>query len=130
MNALKLNLLLRFAGKIIMKKLFLFFALAIAIAGCSKNDTWNEPVIPVSLVGIEAVNIDNSGEFPIVSSSPIKKEAYMVGIKWITDNTPSSADDKFITGSVPKGENTYSGLSNSYSKATPFYYINHISFEQ
>lgn len=100
-----------------MKKLFLLITLTFVIAGCSKNESWDEPVIPVSLVGIEAVNIDNSGEFPIVSASPIKKEAYMVGIKWITDNTPSNDDDKFITGAIPKGEHTYSGLSSNYSKA-------------
>jgi hypothetical protein len=101
-----------------MKNLFLVITLTIAVAGCSKNnDNWNEPVIPVSLVGIEAVNIDNSGEFPIVSATAIKKEAYMIGIKWFTDNTPSADDDKFITGSIQKGEYTYGGLSNNYSKA-------------
>ena len=100
-----------------MKKLLLLFTLTVVIAGCSVNDGWDEPVIPVSLAGIEAVNIDNSGEFPVVSAAPIKKEAYMVGIKWITDNTPSNDDDKFITGAIKKGEYTYNRLSDNYSKA-------------
>ena len=102
-----------------MKKLFLFILFIVAMLGCSKNggDSWNDPVIPVSLKGIEAVNIDNSGELPVVSNSPIKKEAYMVGIKWITDNTPSDEDSKFITGPIKKGERLYRDLSNKYSKA-------------
>ena len=101
-----------------MRKLLLFISFTVALLGCSKDesDRWNDPVIPVSLVGIEAMNIDNSGELPVVSISPIKKEAYMVGIKWITDNIPSE-DDKFITGPIKKGEHLYSDLSNKYSKA-------------
>jgi|GEM_PF-1460543 len=102
-----------------MRKFLLFISLTIALLGCAveSSDRWNDPVIPVSLVGIEAMNIDNSGEFPVISNTPIKKEAYMVGIKWITDNTPSDEDDKFITGPIKKGEHLYSDLSNRYSKA-------------
>jgi len=108
-----------------MKKLFLFIMVTAAILGCSKDsDSWYDPVIPVSLVDIEAVNIDNSGELPVVSNTSIKREAYMVGVKWITDNTPSDEDDKFITPSISRGEHLYSELSNPYSKAikcnTPF----------
>ena len=108
-----------------MKKTLLFIAFAAAIAGCSKDlDGWDGSVIPVSLVDIEAVNIDNAGELPAVSTSPIKKEAYMVGIKWITENTPSGDSDKFITGPIQKGEQLYSSLGSKYSKAircnTPF----------
>jgi len=101
-----------------MKNLLLFIVIAAFITGCStQNSGWDDPVIPVSLVGIEAVNIDNSGEFPVVSVSPIKKEAYMVGIRWITDNALSDNDDMFITGSIQKGEHTYNSLSDKYSKA-------------
>ena len=102
-----------------MKKLFLFITITAIILGCSKGrgDSWNDPVIPVSLVGIETVNIDNSGEMPLVSYSSIKKEAYMVGIKWITEHTPSTEDDKFITGPINKGEQLYSELGSKYSKA-------------
>jgi hypothetical protein len=96
------------------------------MTGCSTNESedWGDPVIPVSLVDIEVVNIDNSGELPVISASPIKKEAYMVGIKWITDYDLSDDDDKFITDVIQKGEQTYSSLSRNYSKAikcnTPF----------
>ena len=102
-----------------MNKTFLIIALSLVIAGCSKEykDSWGSSVIPVSLTDIEAVNIDNSGEMPIVSTLPIKKEAYMVGIRWVTDNTPSEDDDIFITGSIKKGEHLYSSLGNKYLKA-------------
>ena len=102
-----------------MKRIFLLLTLTVLMQGCAKDggNNWYDPVIPVSLVGIETVNIDNSGEFPAVSILPIKKEAYMVGIKWITDNTPSEEDDKFITGPIQKGEHRYRDLSNKYSKA-------------
>ncbi|GHT77444.1 hypothetical protein AGMMS50262_18460 [Bacteroidia bacterium] len=88
------------------------------------EDGWTDPVIPVSLKGIEAINIDNSGEKPVVSNLPIKKEAYMVGIKWITDNVPIDEDDKFITDPIQKGEQRYSSVTDNYQKAikcnTPF----------
>lgn len=101
-----------------MKKPKLMLALvAILVAGCSSDDGWDSPVIPVSLVGIEAVNIDNSGEYPVTTNSPIKKEAYMIGIKWITSNTPNDNDDKFITPPVREWENTYGSIASGYSKA-------------
>ena len=100
-----------------MRNLLLLALFAVIMAGCAVNDGWNDPVIPVSLKGIEAVNIDNSGEKPVVSNSPIKKEAYMVGIKWITDNIPSDDDDKFITGPIEKGKQTYSSVADGYQKA-------------
>jgi len=94
-----------------MKKLFLFIAFAIAVMGCKKNvdaeieDGWDGSVI----MNIEAVNIDNSGEFPIVSVMPIKKEAYMLGVIWTIEN-------KFITGSIQKDEQ-YGFLGDRYLKA-------------
>ena len=101
-----------------MKKIFLFVALVLIMAGCKKDlDGWDGSVIPVSLTNIEAVNIDNSGELPVISALPIKKEAYMVGIRWITDNTPSDDDDKFITGPIRKTERIYSSLGDKYNKA-------------
>jgi len=69
------------------------------------------------LVGIETSNIDNAGELPKISNSPIKKEAYMIGIKWITEHTPSPEYDRFITGPIYEGEQLYSELGNRYSKA-------------
>jgi len=105
-----------------MKKYLLWTTFALAAVGC-KRDSWYDSVIPVSLVGIEAVNIDNSGEFPFVSASPIRKEAFMIGIKWITDHVITD-DDKFITGPIQRGEQTYESLADKYSKAvkanTPF----------
>ena len=101
-----------------MKKMIIFVAFAVMAAGCAKGDgDWaGEPVIPVDLVGIETVNVDNSGEFPIQTNEPVKKEAYMVGIKWVTDNTPTEAD-KFITGPIPEGYRPYSSVADNYSKA-------------
>lgn len=89
-------------------------------AGCSSDDggeNWTGgSVIPVALKGIEAVNIDNSGEFPEVTVSPVKKEAYMLGVQWIADNIPTDGG-QFITGPVPEGENTFQSIANGYSKA-------------
>ena len=95
-------------------------AFCLAMPGCSDNymsESWNDPVIPVEMTGIEAVNIDNSKELPVVSNQPIKKEAYMVGVKWITENTISENDNKFITGPIKKGTGIYSSLSDKYLKA-------------
>ena len=100
-----------------MKKIFLFLALVFIMGGCAKDDGWNDPVIPVSLVDIETVNIDNSGEFPFVTSLSIKKEAYMVGIKWVTEQTVTSDDDIFITPPIQKGEGSYYDLGGKYAKA-------------
>ena len=103
-----------------MKKKLLLIFLVVAMLSCAVEDVgdnWNDPVIPVSLVGIEAINIDNSGEFPMVSNISIKKEAYMIGIKWITENMPSSEDDKFITGPIKEGQHLHSALGDRYSKA-------------
>ena len=108
-----------------MKKLFYLVVFVVAIAGCSKDerDPWHEDVIPVSMVGIEAVNVDNSGELPEISNLPIKKEAYMVGVKWITDHTVS-VNDIFITDVIKEGAPSYSTLGSKYKKAikciTPF----------
>jgi len=102
-----------------MKKYLLWITLAAATVGCARDslrDGWDDSVIPLSLVGIQAVNIDNSGEFPFVSASSIKKEAYMIGIKWITDHLISD-DDKFITGPIRRGEQTHGSLADRYSKA-------------
>ena len=102
-----------------MKKIFLFIAFALVITGCKKDgkDGWEGSVIPVSLKNIEAVNIDNSGELPVVSALPIKKEAYMVGVRWITDNAPTEDDNIFITGPIQRGEQLYSSLGSKYQKA-------------
>lgn len=100
-----------------MKKVIVFTAIVLVIMACSTDNGWDSPVIPVTLKGIEAVNIDNSGEFPFVTHSPVRKEAYMLGVKWIADNTPDDIDDKFITAPIKKEESTYSSIADNYSKA-------------
>jgi hypothetical protein len=98
-----------------MKKYLLWIACAVVVAGCKADDKgWNDSVIPVSLVGIQAVNIDNSGEFPILATDSIIKEAYMVGIRWITDHITSAND--YITGPIQWGDQTYESLSDKYTK--------------
>ncbi len=99
-----------------MKKLIIPLLLAVLWAGCSKGDDWSgESIIPVTLKGIEAVNIDNSGEFPKISDEPIGKNCYMIGIKWEVDNLPDD-DDAFVGGPIYQGERTYSSVANGYSK--------------
>lgn len=100
-----------------MRKLIAISIFALIISGCSKDNDWGDPVIPVTLKGIEAVNVDNSGEFPAASPLSVKKEAYMVGVKWIVDNIPSDDDDKFITGPIYQGEQRNEYIADSYSKA-------------
>ena len=103
-----------------MKRLLLFITFSVIILGCSKESSsdrsWHDPVIPVSLIGIETVNIDNAGELPKISNYSIKKEAYMIGIKWITEHTASDEQD-FITGTIRRGEDLYSDIGKKYSKA-------------
>ncbi len=102
-----------------MKKIFLLSVLVALLTSCYKDhDPWFDPVTPVDLIGIQAVNVDNSGEFPIViSDSSVKKEAYMIGVKWQTAQTPNDDDDIFITDPIQKGEQMYSSLGSYYSKA-------------
>lgn len=101
-----------------MKKLILFAALACLMAGCSApydSDDWGgEHVIPVSLRDIEAVNVDNSGEYPSVATGSVNKEAYMLGVKWIVDNLPTD-NDKFVTDNSWYGERSYYSISDRYS---------------
>ncbi|MDR1950739.1 MAG: hypothetical protein LBP96_00735 [Bacteroidales bacterium] len=103
-----------------MKKFVLYVALAVFVAGCSDDGNYypggggDDPVIPVTMVGIETINIDNSGEFPIASVSQIKKEAYMVGIRWTTNFSLNPND--VITGPIQLGQQTHSSLANRYSK--------------
>ena len=40
----------------------------------------------VYIKGIEACNINNEGGAPFVTIDPIKKEAFMIGIKWFTED--------------------------------------------
>lgn len=100
-----------------MKKLILLATVILAAFGCSSTDNWDDPVIPISLQGIEAVNIDNSGALPVLGDSVVRKEAYMLGIKWITSNVPDDEEDKFITDPIEQGQQTYGSIAKNYSKA-------------
>jgi len=102
-----------------MKKLTkIFFAtLLLCAAGCSvDNDPFTkDPVIPVYLAGIESVNVDNAGQYPFITADPIKKEAYMIGIRWITDDSNPNGDQS-ITGPVEVGESRYRNIADQYTK--------------
>ena len=94
-------------------KILYLAALFLLLAACSKSDggdwTTSEPLIPVSLAGIEAVNVDNAGELPEITNDRIPKEAYMIGIRWIFDDanpngnqsiTPSFGDKGYTPGDL------------------------------
>ncbi|MDR1156615.1 MAG: DUF5034 domain-containing protein [Bacteroidales bacterium] len=100
------------------KRNAIFFAvLLICATGCSKSDPeWSvDPVIPVYLSGIESVNINNAGQYPFTTTEPIKKEAYMIGIRWVTDNSDPDGDQS-ITGPVNTGESRYQNIADNYTK--------------
>jgi hypothetical protein len=100
-----------------MKRIILYAVSAIVVAGCSKEkEPGMDSVIPVSLVGIEAVNIDNSGEFPRITVSSVPKDAYMIGIKWVT-NYVVTTNDKFITGPIQRGDQVYGSWASRYQRA-------------
>ena len=104
-----------------MKKLKkIFFALfLLCIAGCKKDDNgWpntEDPVIPVHLAGIESVNINNADRYPFITTDPIKKEAYMIGIRWVTDNSVPDGDQE-ITGPIEAGKNRYQDIADGYTR--------------
>ena len=94
----------------------LFAGLLLCVAGCSTgSDYWEEPLIPVYLAGIESVNINNEGRYPFTTIEPIKKEAYMIGIRWITDNSDPYGDQE-ITGPVKVGGHRYLNIADNFTK--------------
>ncbi|MDR2886190.1 MAG: hypothetical protein LBU95_05355 [Rikenellaceae bacterium] len=73
--------------------------LAVA-AGCSRGDMGlDDDVIPVHLIGIQAVNVNNEGEYPFVTTEKVRKEAYMLGVQWILDNADPGGD-QYVTGPI------------------------------
>ncbi len=100
-----------------MKKLILSLLASVLMVACSSDgeDWGGETLIPVTLKGIETVNIDNSGKYPEISDGPIGRNSYMIGIKWEVDNLPGD-DDAFVGGPIREGEHTYSSAANGYSK--------------
>jgi len=104
--------------KAINLKIF-FVAILFCVMGCAKEallgPDWSEPVIPVHLAGIESVNINNEGRYPFTTTEPVKKEAYMIGIRWITDNSNPDGDQA-ITGPIKVGTNRYQNTADGYTK--------------
>lgn len=94
-----------------------FFALLILCAvGCSKEyPNWDDPVIPVYLAGIESVNINNAGRYPFTTTEPVKKEAYMIGVRWVTDNSNPDGDQS-ITGPIEAGKHLYQNIADGYTR--------------
>ncbi len=68
-----------------MKRLpYYILAIIFLLNSAMSCDDELEPVY-FKLTGIGAYNINNEGEFPFVTEKAVKKEAYMIGIKWIAD---------------------------------------------
>ena len=99
-----------------MKNLF-FVTLLLYVSGCHEADPdyWNDPVIPVYLAGVESVNINNAGQYPFVTAEPVRKEAYMIGVRWVTDNSDPDGDQS-ITGPVAAGTHRYQNITNNYTR--------------
>jgi len=100
-----------------MKTIF-FATLLLCVAGCSKEGDSpyaDDPLIPVYLAGIESVNINNAGRHPFITTDPIKKEAYMIGIRWVTDNSDPYGDQE-ITGPIEAGKNCYQNIADGYTR--------------
>ena len=94
----------------------LFAAILLCVMGCSKEERSGEdPVIPVYLAGIESLNVNNEGKEPFTTIDPVKKEAYMIGIRWITDNSDPDGNQA-ITGSIQAGTNRYHNIADNYTK--------------
>ena len=96
-----------------------FAALLLCTVGCKKNDNdWpgvDNPVIPVYLAGIESINVNNAGQYPFITSDPIKKEAYMIGVRWITDHSDPDGN-QVITGPVAIGSYNYHHIADNYAR--------------
>ena len=96
----------------------LFFAVFLLyVAGCKDADPdyWDDPVIPVYLAGIESVNINNAGKHPFTTTEPVRKEAYMIGVRWVTDNSDPDGNQS-ITGPIVAGSYNYRNIADSYTK--------------
>ena len=104
-----------------MSKILNFMTIATllyCVTGCSKDsdpDYWDDPVIPTYLTGIESVNVNNAGRYPFTTTEPIKKEAYMIGVRWVTDNSNPDGDQA-ITGPAAAGSYSYKNIADNYAK--------------
>ena len=97
-------------------KILLSAILIYLVVGCSEERTvWEDPLIPVNLTGIESVNINNEGRYPFSTIEPVKKEAFMIGVRWITDHADPDGDQA-ITGPIEVGTYSYKNIANNYTK--------------
>ena len=102
-------------------KKIIFAAFLLCMAGCSASDeekNWydrEDDVIPVYLAGIESVNVNNEGQYPFITVDPIKKEAYMIGIRWITDHSDPGGNQS-ITGPVEVGKYPTKNIADNYTR--------------
>jgi hypothetical protein len=102
--------------KMNISKKILFILAVIFAAGCSKESPdFYDPVIPVYLSGIESVNIDNAGQYPFTATGPIRREAYMIGVRWMTDNSAPEGDQS-VTGPVAAGTQLYQNITAEYTR--------------
>lgn len=68
-----------------------FIWLSIAMT-CDYDDS-----MQIRIDGIESFNINNEGKSPFVTDSAVKREAFLIGIKWITkDRYEDSYNTKLI----------------------------------
>ena len=101
--------------KITTKTLAIIAISAYILAGCSKDaGDIMDSVIPQTLIGIEAVNVNNSGEFPFVTVDPISRGAYMIGVILIAEHI--SGGNQFITGPIPRGQETHVDAARRFNK--------------
>ena len=97
-------------------KTIIFVSFLLCTVGCKKEDPrWDEPVIPVYLAGIESVNINNAGQYPFTTTEPVKKEAYMIGVRWVSDNSDPDGDQS-ITGPIKAGTNRYQNIADNFTR--------------
>ncbi len=93
-----------------LSKLFALLVLAVWADGCTTGDEYRDTV-PVYLTGIEAFNINNEGAVPIVTDLPVRKEAYMIGVKFFLDDSRPGGD-QYVT---PAERDSYNDrVGNSY----------------
>ncbi len=73
------------------KIVLLLFIIAIinTATTCDDNIDISDPIL-VNLTGIEASNVNNEGVSPFPSDKPIKKEAYMLSLKYLTDEADNT----------------------------------------
>lgn len=99
-----------------MKRLF-YFLLTVIFFLCTAMSCEEEYITPMSLVDIELVNIDNSGENMVESDEAIRKEAYVIGLRYlVSDNFKYSDGEPHFIHNAGLDENIYIDNINSNPK--------------